>query len=241
MRLLLLSNSSTAGKPYLSHATDAFRTFFGAPGKQIAFVPYAGVARGNLTHDGYAASVQAAFDGLGHTVTSVHTVADPNALVAQADAVAVGGGNTFVLLHELYRTGLVDTIRQRVREGLPYLGWSAGANMACPTLMTTNDMPIIEPPSFDALGLVPFQINPHYTDAHPPGHQGETRAQRLDEFLAVNPKVTVVGLPEGTWLHRDGDALTLHGGKPLRLFRHGSAPVDLGTDDDLSSLLLATA
>lgn len=234
MRLLLLSNSTSPGHAYLAHATDWIADFLGPAVRTVAFVPYAGI---RISYADYAARVQARFGPLGYTVQSVHETDDPVALVQQADAVAVGGGNTFHLLHELYRFGLVDAIRARVRAGTPYIGWSAGSNMACPTLCTTNDMPIIAPPSFEALDLIPFQINPHYTDAHPPGHQGETRADRILEFVEVNPDVPVVGLPEGTALRRENQTLTFLGTPSLRLFKQGHPPQDLPAGAPLAFLL----
>lgn len=195
MTLLLLSNSSSdAG--YLTHALPWLREHL-AGVERAAFVPYAGVS---LTWDAYAARVREALADLGVEIVSVHEVDNPSGLVRSADAVLVGGGNTFHLLRETYRMGLVELIRQRVRGGVPYVGWSAGSNLAGPTIRTTNDMPIVEPPTFDAFGFVPYQINPHFTDAHPSGHRGETRRERLAEFIGANPEAFVAGLPEGTAL-----------------------------------------
>ncbi len=218
-RLLLLSNSRDPAGRYLAHCRDALATHLEGAG-EVAFVPYAGVT---VTWDAYAARVAAALDPLGVRVRPVHADRDPAAVVRGAGAVAVGGGNTFHLLAHLYRHGLLDAIRARAAEGTPYLGWSAGSVVACPTLRTTNDMPIVEPPSFAALGLVGVQINAHYTDAHPPGFQGETRAERLAEFVAANPDVAVVGLPEGSWLEARGAALTLGGPHAAPVFRAGRA------------------
>ena len=210
--LLLLSNSSSPGRPYLAHARGWIADALGSA-RRVAFVPYAAVT---FPYDDYADRVRAALDGLGLELTGVHTSPDPADAVRQADAVLVGGGNTFALLRACYAHGLVDAVRERVAGGAPYVGWSAGANLACPTVRTTNDMPVVEPPSLDALGLVPVQINPHYTDAHPDGHQGETRAQRLAEFVAANPGVPVVGLPEGTAVRVDGGRAELLGeGRPV--------------------------
>jgi dipeptidase E len=154
----------------------------------------------------------------------VHDAADPVGAIAGAEAIVVSGGNTFALLAALYDRGLLDAMRRRVRAGAPYIGWSAGANLACPTIRTTNDMPIVQPPSFAALGLVPFQINPHFTDALIPNHGGETRSERLEEFLVANPEATVVGLREGTMLRVEGDTVMLVGDKPARVFRSGREP-----------------
>lgn len=206
--LLLLSNSANPDAPYLAHAREWLAEAFQGC-RTIAFVPYAVVTK---PYDEYAARVREAFVGLPHEVRSVHEADEPSRCVAQCDAVLVGGGNTFQLLRRMYRTGLMEAVRRAVGQGKPYVGWSAGANLASPTIRTTNDMPIAEPPSMEAFGFVPFQINPHYTDATPPGHMGETRADRLAEFVALNP-VPVVGLPEGT-------ALRLREGRLARLGPH---------------------
>ena len=211
MRLLLLSNSTSPGRSYLEHAVPWLSEFL-EDAQRVAFVPYAGVT---VTWDDYANKVRGALAPLGIELVSVHEVASPPDALEGADAVLVGGGNTFHLLREMYRTGLVEVLRQRVLEGMPFVGWSAGSNVACPTIRTTNDMPIVEPPSFEALGFVPFQINPHYTDAHPDGHQGETRAQRLAEFVAATPEVPVIGLPEGTALRIEDRQLDILGGAAL--------------------------
>jgi dipeptidase E len=212
--LLLLSNSTSPGHGYLAHARDWIAEALGAA-RRIAFVPYAGVT---VSHDAYTDRVRAALDGLGLTVEGVHAAESPAEAVAQAEAVLVGGGNTFHLLREMHRLGLVDAIRQQAGAGAPYVGWSAGANVACPTIRTTNDMPVVEPPTLDALGLVGVQINPHYTDAHPPGHGGETRAQRLAEFVAANPDAPVVGLPEGTAVRVEGTDVRVLGEGAPRVF-----------------------
>ena len=206
-RLLLLSNSSDPAGNYLVHPAAEIRALLGHR-RRLLFVPYAGVTIG---WDAYAARTAAALGALGVEVASVHSMASPSAAVREAEAIAVGGGNTFHLLRALYAADLLAPIRERVAAGVPYLGWSAGSVVACPTMRTTNDMPIVEPPSLDALGLVPFQLNAHYTDAHPPGFRGETRAQRLAEFVAANPGVPVIGLPEGTMLRVDGDDVRLAG------------------------------
>ncbi|WP_456426134.1 dipeptidase PepE [Rhodocaloribacter sp.] len=233
MRLLLLSNSKNYGMGYLEHARAAIRDFLGDAVREVLFVPYAGV---RFSYDDYAAHVRAAFEPLGYRLTSIHEAEDPAAAVREAEAVAVGGGNTFHLVHELYASGVMDALRARAAGGMPYLGWSAGSNVACPTLRTTNDMPIVEPPSFRTLGLVPFQINPHYLDAHPDHHMGETREDRIVEFTVLNPDVYVVGLREGSILRLDGGALRLLGPKTMRVFRHGTPPREVGPDDDLGFL-----
>lgn len=215
MPLLLLSNSTSPGQPYLAHAREWIAEALGSA-RRVAFVPYAAVTG---SYDAYTDRVREALDGLGLEIAGVHTTDQPTDAVAAADAVFVGGGNTFHLLREMARHGLLEAVRQRVGAGAPYVGWSAGANVACPSIRTTNDMPVVEPPSFRALGLVPVQINPHYTDAHPPGHGGETRAQRLAEFVAADPDAPVVGLPEGTAVHiADDGRVRLLGDGAARVF-----------------------
>jgi dipeptidase E len=234
-RLLLLSNGSElVGQHPTEFAHGALREFLGASVRRVLFVPFATVVR---SEDEYLASVRKNFGPLGYEVESLHAAADAREAVGRADAVAVGGGNTFHLLRGLYRAGVVELIRERVRAGVPYVGWSAGSNVACPTIRTTNDMPVVEPPTFDALGLVPFQINPHYTDARIEGHMGETRDERLTEFAHANPGVRVIGIREGTMLRVEGDEIRLIGGKPARLFLKGETPRDIAPEESLSFLL----
>ncbi|MFF0223631.1 dipeptidase PepE [Streptomyces sp. NPDC004629] len=236
MKLLLLSNSTAPGRGYLEHALDEILDALGTV-RRLVFVPYA-----LADHDAYTGKVAAALEPLGIEVTGVHTAADPVAAVREADAVFVGGGNSFRLLTALHTRGLVTAIRDRVADGAVYLGSSAGTNMACPTVRTTNDMPIVQPPTFEALGLLPFQINPHYLDASPDStHMGETRAERLEQFLEEND-VPVVGLREGTWLRRADDRLTLGGTSAgAVLFRRGETPEELAAGRDLSHLLTLPA
>jgi len=236
-RLLLLSSSRVAGAGYLDAYEAHLRAFLGPRLRRVLFVPFAGVT---VELDAYTAQVVERLGRMGVPCAGIHREPDPAAALAEADAVVVGGGNTFRLLAEVQRTGLLAALRARVRAGLPYVGWSAGANLACPTLRTTNDMPVVEPPQgFGALDLVPFQINPHYHDALPPGHQGETREQRLAEFLKVAPGVVVAGLREGSALRVEGARATLLGPHPLRLFRAGQAPVELEPGDVSGPLGLA--
>ena len=222
MELLLLSNSrSPAG--YLAHALDAIREIVG-PRRRALFVPFASVT---ASWDDFADRVRGALSSLDLDIEPVHGATDPVRAVAEAEIVMVGGGNTFHLLRECRARGLLEPIASRVRAGAPYIGWSAGANLACPTISTTNDMPIVDPQGFGALGLVGFQINPHYTNALPPGHQGETRNERIAEYLQANPQATVLGLPEGDWVRVSGDSATLHGPHPALLFRAGREPEEL--------------
>jgi dipeptidase E len=233
-RLLLLSNSTNFGEPFLRYPIATIEHFLGPAVSEVLFIPYAGV---RLSFSEYAARVRERFREIGIKVTSVHETENPAAEVEKASAIVVGGGNTFCLLGRLYTHGLVEPIRQRVLEGIPYVGWSAGSNVACPTIKTTNDMPIVEPASLNALGLVPFQINPHYTDATLPNHGGETRAERLMEFLEVNPAVSVIGLREGSLLRVEGEQIELLGDKPARVFRKGREVVDPAPGDSLQFLV----
>ncbi|HEX8284484.1 MAG TPA: dipeptidase PepE [Pyrinomonadaceae bacterium] len=234
-RLLLISNGSELiGDNPSEFFHGALKDFLGTSVKRVLFVPFAAVIN---SEDGYRDKVRRHFGPLGYEVESLHEVRDARAAVESADAVAVGGGNTFKLLRGLYEAGVVELIRERARSGMPYVGWSAGSNVACPTIRTTNDMPIVEPPSFNALALVPFQLNPHYTDFHPPGHMGETRDERLTEFAHMNPGVRVVGLREGTMLRVEGDRINLLGGKPARHLLKGEGPRDLAPEESFDFLL----
>ena len=179
MRLLLLSNAKREGMGYLEHASGYLRDFFAGEVREILFIPFAGVTK---TYDQFVEQIKPVFGALGIGVTGVHTVADPHAAVRGAQAIVVGGGNTWRLLRELREHELLPVIRNRVLAGVPYVGWSAGANITCPTIMTSNDMPICDPGGFDALALIPFQINPHYLHGNPPGFKGETREERIAEY-----------------------------------------------------------
>ncbi len=234
MRLLLISNSTMPGEPYLDYPKQEIRKFLGDKPVTALFIPYAAVT---FSFDTYVEKVQERFAEIGHRVVGIHTFSNPVAAVHQAEAIVVGGGNTWQLVRMLHDNHLMGPIREKVVAGTPYIGWSAGANVACPTLRTTNDMPIIDPHGFDTLNLVPFQINPHYLDANPEGHAGETREQRILEFLEINPEVTVVGLREGTMLLREADHLNLIGERTARIFRKGPDPLELDATTDLSFLL----
>lgn len=226
MQLLLLSNSTNFGGTFLGHADGALQRILGSSVTEVLFIPYAAV---RLTFDDFTARVAERFGPLGYAVRSVHQERDRRQAVLRAQAIVVGGGNTFHLLAMLYQEQLIEPMRERVARGAPYVGWSAGANLACPTIRTTNDMPIVEPPSFDALGLVPFQINPHYTDARIPNHGGETRGERLQEYLAANPVTTVIGLPEGTMLDVQGDVVTFTGDQQAVVLQHGKEPMRISS------------
>lgn len=225
-RLLLLSNSTNLGEPFLQYPKQEIKQFLGGATK-VAFVPYAGV---KITFEDYVARVREALAEIGVSITGVNE-GDPKQVVENADAVMIGGGNTFHLLTHLYQNGLVDPIRERVATGAPYIGWSAGSNVACPTIMTTNDMPVIEPPTLTALGLFPHQLNPHYTDFRTPNLGGETRDDRLNEFIEVNRSTTVIGLREGTMLRCEGSDVRLIGPHKAKIFRYGQEPVEMSAEE----------
>ena len=233
-RLLLLSNSTNFGEPFLQYPIKTIQQFLGSAVSEVLFVPYAAV---RISFSDYAARVRDRFHEIGIGAISVHEVENPAAALETAGAIVVGGGNTFRLLDRLYKDGSLELIRKRVLEGVPYVGWSAGSNVACPTIKTTNDMPIVEPPSLNALELVPFQINPHYTDATLPNHGGETRAERLAEFLEMNPDMTVIGLQEGSMLKVQGSDIELLGTKTAKVFRRGRDVVECAPGDSLQFLI----
>ncbi len=232
--LMLLSNSTSPGQPFLAHALDAIAGLLRPDRRRLLFVPFA-----SADPDRYTGVMARALAPLSVQVTGAHQSPDPAGAVAAADAVFVGGGNSFRLLRALQDRGLLPVIAAAARAGLPYLGSSAGTNVACPSLRTTNDMPIVQPRSFAALGLIPFQINPHYLDHDPAStHQGETRQQRIEEFLQEND-VPVVGLREGSWLRVSGQSAVIGGTASGRLFQRGAAPADLPPGRDVSGLLAA--
>ncbi|MCM1301267.1 MAG: dipeptidase PepE [Bacteroides cellulosilyticus] len=233
MKLLLISNSTNAGEEYLRYPLPEIgRTLAGV--REIAFVPYAAVT---FSYAEYERKVQERLGELGIRVRSVHRAADPARMIRSAEAICVGGGNTFALTKKMQEQGLMQAIRRRIRAGVPYVGWSAGSNVCCPTISTTNDMPIVEPASFRAIGALKFQINPHYLDANPAGHAGETREQRILEFIEANPRRWVAGLREGCMLRYEDDRLELLGKRPMRMFRKGMEPFEVEPGADLSFLL----
>jgi len=233
-KLLLLSNSTNAGEEWLEFAEQPIQDFLGTTVKSVLFIPYAAVT---FSFDEYAARAKEKFQSLGYKLTSLHRTDNPKDAVKNAEAIVVGGGNTFQLVDHLHKTGVIAEVRERVKAGVPYIGWSAGSNVACPTMMTTNDMPIVQPPDFATFNLIPFQINPHYLDANPEGHRGETRAQRILEFIEVNREVFVAGLREGTLLRLQNNHLDLVGDKSVRIFKYGIEPYEVDTNFSLDFLL----
>jgi dipeptidase E len=237
-RILAISSSRVADAGYLQNAEPLIHHFLGESHLTIAFIPFALVTG---DYEGYTSLVKKALQGLPY---SIETVQPDRAkeILGQADVMMVGGGNTFKLLHDIYELKLLDIIRDKVNKGVPYIGWSAGSNILGPTIGTTNDMPVIAPKSLNALGLLPFQINPHYNNFLPAGHQGETRDQRLQEFVNLNPGVPIIGLPEGTALMLDQNKLQYIGPLPGFLFsseEEGSGMIkkEINAGDDLSFLL----
>lgn len=234
MRLLLISNSTNPGEPYLDYPKHNIKNFLGIEPVRALFIPYAAVT---FSYDEYELKVSERFREIGHDVISLHHFSDPVTAVKNASAIITGGGNTWKLLKMIRDNGLISAVREKVLDGTPYIGWSAGANVACPTIRTTNDMPVTDPGSFEAFNLIPFQINPHYLDANPEGHAGETREQRIEEFIEVNPGLYVVGLREGTILQIEGGKIWLSGPRSARIFKKGTKPAELGASDDFSFLL----
>ncbi len=233
-RLLLISNSTLHGHGYLDHAADEIQDFLGSV-RRVLFVPYA-----LHDHDGYTARARPRFAALGYQLDSIHEAADPIHAVVIAEAIFIAGGNTFRLLNSLYQNELLDPVRKRAASGMPYIGSSAGTNVASPTIKTTNDMPIVQPPSFEALGLVRYQINPHYLDPDPTSkHMGETREERLRQFLEEN-ETPVVGLREGTMLRVEDAETFLKGIGTARIFRRGHEPLEFAPGPGLDQILWPT-
>lgn len=213
--LLLISASKADDTPYLEHAKAWLSEHFA--GRRVLFIPYAGVT---VSHQDYTEKVRQALADTALTIEGIEDAPDPRKAIENAEAIAVGGGNTFVLLNTLYQLGLMDSLRHKVAAGTPYAGWSAGSNIAGLSIRTTNDMPIVHPPSFTALGFVPFQLNPHYTDFVPAGFHGETRDQRIAEFNAYDRHTPVVAIQEGTALKITGSQMQLLGAKSAYVFTH---------------------
>ncbi len=236
MRLLLLSNSMREGMGYLEHARQPLTDFLAGHVDRLLFIPYAAVTR---SYDDYVALAAPIFASLGIQVEGIHRFADPVAAVREAQGIMIGGGNTWKLRRTLHDNGLLPEIAARVRAGVPYVGWSAGSNVACPTIMTTNDMPIVDPMGLEALNLVPFQINPHYLHGNPPGFKGETREERILEFLTLNPQRTVAGLREGAGFRVEGESIELVGDTQCRVFQHAQTPLELTPGDDCAFLMRA--
>lgn len=222
-RLLVVSTSSIYGSGYLEYMLDEAVNFLQT--EEILFVPYARPS--GITYDEYTESPRKAFAQKGIKVVGLHTFSNPKEAIANAKAIFVGGGNTFLLLKTLYELDLVESFRSAVAKGIPYMGSSAGSNLTGLTIGTTNDMPIVYPPSFEALQFLPFNINPHYLDPDPNStHKGETRETRIKEFHHFNSQ-PVLGLREGSWLEVENGIITLKGKLTARLFQQNQEPVEL--------------
>ncbi|MEO6813085.1 MAG: dipeptidase PepE [Ginsengibacter sp.] len=213
-KILALSSSRSGDSGYLETALPIIREFLGENKLKIAFIPFAFVD----SYEDYFSRVKEALKSLGHQINVVLPEIAKK-VIEESDCLMVGGGNTFKLLHDLYQLNLIDVIRNKIDNGTPYIGWSAGANILGPTISTTNDMPVIEPKSFNALGLFPFQINPHYFNQKQEGFNGETRDQRIEEFLKMNPGIPVIGLPEGTFLILKNEVVRFEGKIAAALFQ----------------------
>lgn len=233
-RLLLISNSTNFGENFLDHTREYISRFLGNDIREVLFIPYAAVTFSNIE---YTNRVNEVFTQWGYAVRSIEDSDNKARAVEKAEAIVIGGGNTFQLVNKLYQTGIMDAIRKKVSAGTPFIGWSAGSNVACPSLRTTNDMPIVQPPSFDTLNLVPFQINPHYTDAVIPNFNGEAREERIREFLALNQELTVVGLKEGSALLVEDQSVCLLGSKTVKVFKNQQPAMEYDKNSPLDFLL----
>jgi dipeptidase E len=230
-RILLISNSTVYGRGYLDHVEQEIKSFLGTA-RKVLFFPFALFER-----DSYAAKATARFAAMGYSLETAHAVPDPHKAIEQTDAIFIGGGNTFRLLKALQDLDLLDPIRRKVKGGAPYIGSSAGSNVAGPTIKTTKDMPIVQPRSFDSLGLVPFQISPHFQDPDPDSrHMGETQEERIIQFLEEN-ETPVVGIREAAWLICENNAVTLKGEAGARIFRHNELPIEAKPGDNLIHLV----
>jgi len=226
-RIILASTSTVHGKPYLTYILPVLSDFFKGV-DELVFIPFARPS--GLTHDAYTKVAREAFATIGISVKGLHEFDNPVEAVQEAKGFFTGGGNSFVLLNELYQLDLLPHLKKAIVNGIPYFGTSAGSNVCGPTIRNTNDMPIVYPPSFDALGMIPFNINPHYLDPDPNSkHMGETRETRINEYQFFN-EIPVIGIREGSWVEVMGDKITLRGDLTARWFEVGKEPVELETD-----------
>jgi dipeptidase E len=234
MDLLLFSNSTNSGEAYLHYTLPYIKEFSDRKSKHAVFIPFAGISVG---FDAYSEMVNEKLSTLGIDAEPLHVSGDKKKSISEADLIIIGGGNTFCLLKSMQDLDLISLIREKVLSGTPYIGWSAGSNLACPTIKTTNDMPVVQPYNFNALNLLPFQINPHYTDYVQKGHAGESRRMRIEEFLLVNRDIYVVGLREGTALCFRNNMLQLQGTTPCTVFRYGNEPFEVAAGNNLNFLM----
>jgi dipeptidase E len=230
-RVLLISNSTVYGRGYLDHVEHEIKSFLGSA-RRVLFFPFALHDR-----DAYAVTARARFDAMGYSLTSAHETAVPQKAIEETDAIFLGGGNTFRLLKALEDLDLIEAIRHKVSSGAPYIGSSAGSNVAGPTIKMTKDMPIVQPRSFTSLGLVPFQVSPHYLDPDPNStHMGETQEERILQFLEEN-NTPVLGIREGAWLLCNDGNVTVKGQTGARIFRPGHAPLEVTPGTEISELV----
>ena len=233
-KLLIVSTSTVHGQPYLSYIKDEVKAHFNGC-NEIVFIPFA--RPGGITWDKYTEVANKFFNQIGITVKGIHQFDDAKRAIEDAQGVFTGGGNTFVLLNEMYAQGLLDPLRDKISNGMPYMGTSAGSNLTGMTVNNTNDMPIVYPPSFDALGVIPFNINPHYLDPDPSSkHMGETRETRIKEYLVYN-ELTVVGLREGSFLQVEGNNIQLGGKLSMRIFQRDKEAYEIDPGEDISFLM----
>ena len=231
--IIIASTSTLHGSTPLEYLLDTLKIHFHLA-DNILFIPFA--RPGGISYDDYTQNVSKAFNNIGKNVRGIHEFDHPKKAIKNAKGIFTGGGNTFVLVNQLYKNDILTSIKEAVINGVPYLGTSAGSNICGLTMNTTNDMPIVYPPSFSTLGLVPFNINPHYLDPNPNStHMGETREMRIKEFHAFNTQ-PVIGLREGSWIEVKGNTLTLKGTLNARIFEYGKAPYEIEPNSDLSYL-----
>ncbi len=231
--IIIASTSTIHGSGYLDYILDDLTTLF-KDIKEVLFIPYARPS--GISHDDYTKTVRAAFSKINKNVTGIHTYTNPIEAIKKAKAIFIGGGNTFVLTNQLYKNNLIAPLQTAIKKGTPYLGTSAGSNICGLTIKTTNDMPIVYPPSFKALGFVPFNINPHYLDPDKNSkHMGETRETRIKEFHNFNTQ-PVIGLREGSWLEVNNTSIILKGHLTARIFEYNKPPYEVDSGTELNHL-----
>lgn len=232
-KIIIASTSTLHGGSYLDYLLPVLQSHF-KDCKSILFIPYA--RPGGISHDEYTQKVSEAFQTINISVKGIHEFENAETAIKNAEGIFTGGGNTFLLVTQLYKNNIMQVLSEMVKNGTPYLGTSAGSNICGLSMQTTNDMPIIYPPSFQTLGLIPFNLNPHYLDPEEQStHMGETREMRIKEFHAFN-NTPVLGLREGSWLEVKGDKIILKGDLSTRLFQQNQAPIELESESDLSNL-----
>ncbi|MBS7252548.1 dipeptidase PepE [Flavobacterium branchiicola] len=234
MKSIIIASTSTLHEgSYLEYLLPTLQSHF-KNCKNLLFIPYARPS--GISHDDYTQKVAEAFATINISVKGIHEFEDTESAIKNAEGIFTGGGNTFLLVTQLYKNKIMQLLAETVKNGTPYLGTSAGSNICGLSMQTTNDMPIIYPPSFQTLGLIPFNLNPHYLDPDLQSkHMGETRETRIKEFHAFN-SIPVLGLREGSWLEVKGEKITLKGNLSARLFKQNETPIELETESDLSNL-----